>query len=310
MSCEITSGIAKGCNDNIGGIKTMWLANGSAPLVEYQYDLPKQTAVLVETYNLNQQGGIVGFTQTLTIALNKLDASKQQEIKKIAEANDMRVKCLDNNNNTYEFGFEHGAYLASGSLMTGAGYGDRNGYELVLQADSREPMGMTVHCGTLMSGDGKHVWGTDFTQALRVTPNYFTLPCQAPLLGKESVYAGAPCTGLDRGYAQGRLRWTVEPNVNATGQQITLVTLNSNDDYIRTLDQVWYGDLVAGASWDITFESQVHDLNVGEKMAISTGEPGTTCIGGGGYPGGNQTYGMDFINPLFDPNTYIRFYRL
>ena len=156
MSCNITAGIAKGCNINIGGVKTIYLANGSNPAQQYQYELPKQTANLVETYNINQAGGIVGYTQTLTIKLNKMEAAKQQQIAKIAEANDMIVTVITNDNSWFKFGVERGAYLASGITNTGITYTDANHNELVIQADSKLPMEVEEFYGTVVG-----TWAND-----------------------------------------------------------------------------------------------------------------------------------------------------
>tara|TARA_Y100000385_G_C12970937_1_gene583985 strand:- start:40 stop:987 length:948 start_codon:yes stop_codon:yes gene_type:complete len=148
MSCNITSGIANGCNTNIGGVKNVYLAN-SATGTWYTYEMDKGTASLVETYNVNQAASILGFTQTLTIQLSKMAADKQQQIEKIAEANSMLVRVETNNGELYEFGNERGAYLVSGTTTTGIAYGDANQSELVIQADSKQSMTPQGFYGTL-----------------------------------------------------------------------------------------------------------------------------------------------------------------
>ena len=143
MSCNITSGITTGCNTGIGGVKTVWLANStSGPW--YKYEMDKETASLVETYNVNRAGSILGFTQTLTIQLNKMAADKQQEIALIAKANGMQVQVETNDGTGFQFGQERGAYLASGTTTSGTAYTDTNQSELVIQADSKEPMSVVI----------------------------------------------------------------------------------------------------------------------------------------------------------------------
>lgn len=138
MSCNITSGIAGECNTNIGGVKNVYLSNNGT--VWYTYEMDKGTASLVETYNVNQAGSILGFTQTLTMQLNKMSADKQDQIAKIAEANSMQVRVETNEGTVFQFGVERGAYLASGTSTSGTAYTDTNQSELVIQADSKSPM--------------------------------------------------------------------------------------------------------------------------------------------------------------------------
>ncbi len=147
-NCNITSGIAKGCNTNIGGVKNVYLAN-SATGIWYLYEMDKGTANLVETYNVNQAASIVGYTQTLTMQLNKMAADKQEQIAKIAEANSMLVRVETNEGTMFEFGIERGAYLASGTSTSGIAYSDANQSELVIQADSKSPMTPQGFYGTL-----------------------------------------------------------------------------------------------------------------------------------------------------------------
>ena len=138
MSCNITSGIAGQCNTNIGGVKNVYLRNTGGTW--YTYEMDKGTASLVETYNVNQASSILGFTQTLTIQLDKMEAAKQVQIQKIAQANDLQVQVETNDNTIFEFGIERGAYLASGTSTSGTAYTDANQSELVIQADSKQSM--------------------------------------------------------------------------------------------------------------------------------------------------------------------------
>ncbi len=138
MSCDITSGIANGCNTNIGGVKNVYLRNTGGTW--YKYEMDKGTASLVENYNVNQASSILGFTQTLTIQLDKMEAAKQVQIQKIAQANDLQVQVETNDDTIFEFGIERGAYMASGTSTSGTAYTDANQSELVIQADSKQSM--------------------------------------------------------------------------------------------------------------------------------------------------------------------------
>ncbi len=129
MSCNITSGIAGGCNTGIGGVQNVYLRNTGGSW--YKYEMDKGTASLVETYNVNQASSILGFTQTLTIQLDKMEAAKQVQIQKIAQANDLQVQVETNEGTQFEFGIERGAYLASGTTTSGTAYTDANQSELL-----------------------------------------------------------------------------------------------------------------------------------------------------------------------------------
>ena len=171
MSCNITEGIAKGCNTNIGGVKTVWLANWPYVTTWYKYEMDKGTANLVENYNVNQAGSIIGFTQTLTMQLNKMSADKQTEIAKIANQNRLIVKVQLNDDSVLTFGWNGeqqsypfiqaypwsaGAYLASGTTTSGTAYTDTNQSELVIQGHTKEPMVPGIMyltgSGTFLSG--------------------------------------------------------------------------------------------------------------------------------------------------------------
>ena len=157
MSCEITQGITGECNGIIGGIKNVYLSdNGNT---WYTYEMDKGTASLVETYNVNQAGSILGFTQTLTIQLSKMEAAKQLQIAKVAEANSMQVRVETNEGTVFQFGVERGAYLASGTSTSGTAYTDANQSELVIQADSKLPMTPQGFWGTVTASWANHMSG-------------------------------------------------------------------------------------------------------------------------------------------------------
>ena len=69
-----------------------------------------------------------------------MEAAKQVQIQKIAQANDLQVQVETNDGSIFEFGIERGAYLASGTTTSGTAYTDANQSELVIQADSKQSM--------------------------------------------------------------------------------------------------------------------------------------------------------------------------
>lgn len=142
MACDINGNIILGCNDVVGGVKNVYLSNNGTTW--YTYEMDKGTASLVETYNVNQAASIIGYTQTLTMQLDKMEAAKQTQIALIAEANSMQVRVETNEGTQWLFGVERGAYMASGTTTSGTAYTDANQSEIVIQADSKSPMGVYV----------------------------------------------------------------------------------------------------------------------------------------------------------------------
>lgn len=178
MSCNITAGIAKGCNDQVGGIVGIHYlysypdlivqkdTNGVIIRVHQQntagnylwhfIDTSNSQANVTETYNINQNGSILGFHQsanfflptTATPSVNNPSNTLQNFVDKIAPNNDMVVAVETGDNGPMEsyskkcfvFGLERPAYTVGGSKETGITYTDNNGYTLELGADSKEPM--------------------------------------------------------------------------------------------------------------------------------------------------------------------------
>ena len=179
MSCNITSGIAKGCNDQVGGIVGIhyiqWYpdlvyekdsngvivrvyreSNPNNNITWYFIDCSNSQANVTETYNINQNGSILGFHQsaqfflptTATPSFNNPNQKLEEWVNTIAQQNNLVIGIETQDNGPMEsysqkcflFGTERPAYCASGSKETGIQYGDNNGYTMELAADSKEPM--------------------------------------------------------------------------------------------------------------------------------------------------------------------------
>lgn len=177
MSCNITSGIAKGCNDQVGGIVGIhyfqWYpdlvvekdTNGviiriyreSAPMFNMRWlyvQADNGMGSVTETYNVGGTGNILGFHQSASFFIPETatpsvgDRNLNEFIEAIATQNNLVIGIETQDNGPMEsysqkcfvFGLERPAYCASGSKETGVVYGDNNGYTLELAADSKEPM--------------------------------------------------------------------------------------------------------------------------------------------------------------------------
>lgn len=158
MSCSnLTAGITTGCNNSIGGIQTIYIANGYTSYVTtngvitafngisewYTFDVDTGAASFTETYEVNKNASILGFRQSVTIQLNGLNADIQQTVAEIAESNTMLVVIKDNNDNYWTVGIDRGAYLESGSTTTGVAYTDTKAATLTItgvELESTKPV--------------------------------------------------------------------------------------------------------------------------------------------------------------------------
>jgi hypothetical protein len=152
MSCNITQGITTGCNNSIGGIQQVFIANGYTAYIEsggqitqfqgvaewFQFDVDNGGASFTETYEVNQNGNILGFRQSVTLQLNGLSAEIQTIVKEMAESTSMVVVVRDNNNSYWTLGIDRGAFLETGSSTTGTAYTDIKAATLTITGIEQE----------------------------------------------------------------------------------------------------------------------------------------------------------------------------
>jgi len=211
MSCEITSGITTGCNDQVGGIVGIhyfqWYpdlvvekdANGvitriyraSNPTANINWKFIQADngmGSVTETYNVGGTGSILGFHQsasffipeTATPSANDPTQKLNEFVQMLAAQNNLVIGIETGDNapmqsyskKCFVFGLERPAYCASGSKETGVVYGDNNGYNLELAADSKAPMQEIAYMAMHNTSLDCPVQGgaPDFT-----TGNYFNL---------------------------------------------------------------------------------------------------------------------------------------
>ena len=162
MACSnLTAGFTLDCNDAQGGIEKLFIANGpvesitesagvitaitvgGAALVPadwFVFETPRQTSSLTETITPSQENGTVTYDQQLTMIFNKMSATKRNQILLMAEATNMVCVAKDNDGKYWSVGIERGAYMTSGSAVSGVAYADRNGYEIIVGGMEKSPM--------------------------------------------------------------------------------------------------------------------------------------------------------------------------
>ena len=157
MSCNITSGITLDCRDNQGGIEYIYIANGTGnatgltatggtvsfwpgtPAQWYKFETPKQSSSFTETITTSEENGTVFYDQQVSVIFTKMEREKRNQIELLARNRKLAVVVKDANGTFWSVGLTRGAHLLSGTSLTGAAYGDRNGYELVFQGLEPDP---------------------------------------------------------------------------------------------------------------------------------------------------------------------------
>ena len=163
MSCYITSGVALGCSDGIGGIKQIYVLgttgttaavtgvtySGSSALAPitgltgngtwYSFELKRNTSSLSQNTTKNFENGTIYWEQVLTAILFKYDQTKRDILLELGLNDKLKVVAIDQNDTQYYLGQVNGMYLSGGSAATGTAFGDRNGFELILTGQESQP---------------------------------------------------------------------------------------------------------------------------------------------------------------------------
>jgi hypothetical protein len=95
---------------------------------------------MTETINASLENGTTYYTQELTMFFAKLEQYKRNIIKTLAQSFRLAVIFEDNNGSYFLLGEEYGMFVSAGSNVTGLALGDRQGYNLTLQALEQLPM--------------------------------------------------------------------------------------------------------------------------------------------------------------------------
>jgi hypothetical protein len=157
-SCALTTGFDLDCRDAIGGVKSVRLASledyeamvatvasgaitgwTTAALEFFKYDQLKETSSLTESINGSSQNGSVYFTPEVVIVLSKLDVTKRNQIKLLAQQR--LVAIVEGNDSSYwVVGYANGLELNAGTSATGTAFADLSGYSLTLSGLEADTM--------------------------------------------------------------------------------------------------------------------------------------------------------------------------
>ena len=163
MACSQTlAGIARDCSANMGGIKTVYIANkadvtsltvtsgvvtaitmashGTPPVTETfkEYYIRRNTGSLSSAYQVNNEAGTKFVQSTLAMTFVRLDTVKRLEITALAQAE--AVAIVEDCNGKYWFlGKDEPLEIAQDTqALTGTDRADLNGYNVTLLDNSRE----------------------------------------------------------------------------------------------------------------------------------------------------------------------------
>ena len=102
------------------------------------YVSPKNSSSFTQTVNSSIENGIVFYTQTLSLVLNKPVVADVVELTELGKGR-LAIIVQDTNDNYFVMGHTRGAELSGGTLTTGTAVGDLAGYTLEFTAEEGIP---------------------------------------------------------------------------------------------------------------------------------------------------------------------------
>jgi hypothetical protein len=146
MACTLTTGRTLPCKDAVGGLSKVFLCDydtlGALTITDgvltaivgtpdlFEYDI-KGSSSLEQTITTSRDNGTTFYEQTLTLVLTKLDSDTQVELQSVITGRP-HAFVLDNNGNYLALGLTRGCDVTGGTISSGAGLGDMNGYSLTI----------------------------------------------------------------------------------------------------------------------------------------------------------------------------------
>jgi len=167
MSCYINSGVALGCSDGIGGIKSIWVLGATGSTVAqvtgyttsgttstapygaiteidgagtwFNFELKRNTSSLSQNTTKSFENGTIFYEQVLTAVLFRYSQEKRNQLLVLGQNDNIKIIAQDQNDEFYYLGDVNGMYLSGGSAATGTAFGDRNGMELIFTGQEHDP---------------------------------------------------------------------------------------------------------------------------------------------------------------------------
>src|SRR3990167_9003645 len=144
MACPLTQNLILDCQDQVGGIETVYIAERANRTDTMIYNGSGQitTGILQETfffYRYQFKKASSEYKQTVQRDIVAGTTFWQTELKLLAY-NTCMIVIKDRNGKYWLMGENNGAEVVSGGDGSGKAMGDVNGYDLVFQSEENEPM--------------------------------------------------------------------------------------------------------------------------------------------------------------------------
>jgi hypothetical protein len=154
MPCALTQGYTLDCRDNSGGAKDIWIMEienvsgitASGGIITgitkvtgkrfWKYQQERGVPEAKEVEQSNTANGTVFFDQTIEMAVNKMSATRRNELMLLVQQRVVAV-VQDMNDKYWYYGEEDGLTTEGMTAGTGKARGDRNGYSFTLTGQER-----------------------------------------------------------------------------------------------------------------------------------------------------------------------------
>ena len=153
MACDIQRGRVEPCKDKVGGINKVYFVNNgdlgdvaktgdvidtvSGTPSAYEFEV-RGASSYTETPTSSRENGTTYFEQVLELQLPQLSKEDHQTVKMLSYGHP-HVIIEDNNGNFLLAGLDYGMDVTGGSIATGSGMGEFNGYTLTFTGMEKVP---------------------------------------------------------------------------------------------------------------------------------------------------------------------------
>jgi hypothetical protein len=157
--CNTITTITRGCENNLGGIKKMYIApscyvtgttstsgtltaismSGSSTFVEYEFN--KNTSSFVEDTTISLENGSTFYSVTGTLVIPRREVAKRNSLALITAGQPNLAIIYQDQNDLYWFqGLSNGANLTANSSESGVAKADGSKYTLTFLSEEPEAM--------------------------------------------------------------------------------------------------------------------------------------------------------------------------
>lgn len=162
---SLSQGYCRGCRDNAGGVKRVWLTNeawidwaniyinsddtiGDLPLNTttfptarwFVFEPNQYSSSLTETINSSVENGTIFYAEVLSLVFGKLHQAAFNVINELGQSFVTIVVELNNGSFILLSQDGNGAYVSGGSGASGTALGDLNGYTVEFTVNQSQPM--------------------------------------------------------------------------------------------------------------------------------------------------------------------------